>query len=65
MKINPFVIAMPAMPVMGAILFVAGFSAGEARQADRDHATIVQAQQNEDQAAGLEDECKQTLKAGR
>jgi len=46
----------------GSILYL-GFRTGEAYQADRDHAAIVQAQQNEDQAAGLEDECKQTLKA--
>jgi hypothetical protein len=59
MKINPVVIAMP---LIGGILFAAGFSAGESHQAKQDHAAIVQAQENEAQAGGLEDECKQTLR---
>lgn len=44
-----------------ASLFIAGFACGGSFQAHRDHAAIIQAQQNENQAAGLEDECKQTL----
>lgn len=50
--------------LIGLLLFafVLGYAQGRLTQAQKDDNTITQAHQNENQANGLEDECKQILK---
>jgi hypothetical protein len=47
--------------ILGTAIAITAASLGATVQRHLDRSTIIQAQQNEAQAAGLEDVCKQTL----